>query len=122
WLKIGHIFNLLEKRTKVCPNSVCRCEKKLKIIENCEQCKNNIKCEAEYLIMCNDCLYEVLEGESANWSSGNLLIDEFIKKTQRSLYYTRYPERIPYNFYIRYSEWISYNFLTKIKYIGGGEF
>ncbi|CAG8502012.1 14871_t:CDS:2 [Racocetra fulgida] len=146
WLKIEHIFNLLEKRTKICPNSVCQCEKTLKIIENCEQCKNNIKCEAEYLIMCNDCLYEVLEGESDNWSSGNLQIDEFIRKAQRSLYctqylertpykfYIRYPERIPYNFYpeypkriqynfyTRYPEWIPYNFLTKIKYIGRGKF
>ncbi|CAG8685748.1 4601_t:CDS:2, partial [Racocetra persica] len=122
WLKIGHSFNLLEKRTRLCPNSVCQCEKKLKIIENCKRCKNNIKCEAEYLIICDDCLHEVLEREFANWSSGNLLIDEFIRKLQRSLYYTRYPERIPYNFYIRYPEWIPYNFLTKVKYIGRGEF
>ncbi|CAG8715778.1 5487_t:CDS:1, partial [Racocetra persica] len=117
WLKIGHSFNLLEKRTKLCPNSVCQCEKKLKIVENCDQCKNNIKCEAEYLIICDDCLHEVLERESANWSSGNLQIDEFIRKARQSLYYTRYPERIPYTFYTRYPEWIPYNCLTKIKHI-----
>ncbi|CAG8607620.1 354_t:CDS:2 [Racocetra persica] len=64
----------------------------------------------------------ILERESANWSSGNLQIDEFIRKAQQSLYYTRYHERIPYNFYIRYPEWISYNCLTKIKHIGRSEF
>ncbi|CAG8668487.1 5905_t:CDS:2, partial [Racocetra fulgida] len=85
--------------------------------------------------MCNDCLYEVLERESDYWSSGNLQIDEFIRKAQRllyqiaefirkaqrSLYYNRYPERISYNFYIRYPEWIPYNSLTKVN-IGRGEF
>ncbi|CAG8819068.1 22919_t:CDS:2, partial [Dentiscutata erythropus] len=52
-------------------------------IEGCIQCKNRVKCDIKAPLICSDCLHEVLEKEFANWSSGNLLIDEFIQKAQR---------------------------------------
>ncbi|CAG8797211.1 4201_t:CDS:2, partial [Cetraspora pellucida] len=97
------------KRITICPNSVCHCDEKLEVIEDCEHCKNNTKCEEEYMIICDDCLHEVLEREFVNWSSGNLQIDEFIRKAQQSLPYSRYPE------------WIPYNCFTEIKIIIRGE-
>ncbi|CAG8763768.1 22901_t:CDS:2, partial [Dentiscutata erythropus] len=71
---------------------------------------NNVKCDIEPPLICSDCLHEVLEKEFDNWSSGNLLIDEFIQKAQQSLSYIQYPE------------WIPYNFFTEIKRINRGEF
>ncbi|CAG8502073.1 11884_t:CDS:2, partial [Racocetra fulgida] len=105
-----HVLNLLEKRTKKCPNTICRCENKLENIEDCNKCINNARCKVEeFPIICNDCLHDVLEREFANWSSENLLIDKFIRRAQRSLSYIKYPE------------WIPYNFFTEIKYINKGE-
>ncbi|CAG8444836.1 13208_t:CDS:1 [Dentiscutata heterogama] len=105
-----HVRSLLEKRIEKCPNEICRCEKKLEVREYCENCKNRLKCDIEAPLICSDCLHEVLEREFNNWSSGNLLIDEFIQKAQQSLSYVRYPE------------WIPYSFFTEIKCIDRGEF
>ncbi|CAG8444975.1 4478_t:CDS:2 [Scutellospora calospora] len=108
--KTKHVRDLLKKRTKKCPNTVCRCEKRLEFIKNCEQCKYLTKCEVEAPLICNDCLHEVLEREFTNWTSGNLLVNKFIQKAQRSLSYIRYPE------------WILYSFFTGIECVKRGEF
>ncbi|CAG8702199.1 5765_t:CDS:2, partial [Cetraspora pellucida] len=50
-----------KKRIRICPSSLCQCEEKLGIIENCEQCKNNTNCGAECAIICDDCLHRVLK-------------------------------------------------------------
>ncbi|CAG8795763.1 81_t:CDS:1, partial [Racocetra fulgida] len=77
------------------------------IIEDCEKCKKNMRCDAKYPIICDNCLHEVLKIEFDNWTSGDSLIDELIRKAQLSLPYNRYPE------------WIPCDSFTEIQYIKG---
>ncbi|CAG8675267.1 15921_t:CDS:10, partial [Cetraspora pellucida] len=92
WLKTKHIFKHLEKRIRICPNSLCQCEENLGVIE----IVSNVKI--------------IQKREFANWSSENLQIDEFIRKAQQSLPYSQY------------FEWIPYSCFTEIKDISRGAF
>ncbi|RIB24808.1 hypothetical protein C2G38_607349 [Gigaspora rosea] len=113
-LKVSKICEKCKNRAKLEEKALLLCNdcfhELLKKREDCRICKNRPKCVEEAPLICNDCLHEVLESEFDNWSSGNVLIDEFIRNAQRKLSYIRYPE------------WIPYNFFTEIKCVNKGEF
>ncbi|CAB5367101.1 unnamed protein product [Rhizophagus irregularis] len=78
--------------------------------------KKNLKCEftqeciLELPHICDHCLHKTLRNKFSSWTSGNKLIDRFIRKTQLLSSYEQYPE------------WVLYSSLSEFKHIGEGGF
>jgi hypothetical protein len=83
-------------------NKVLYNEGEKRLCENCEQ-------ECLATLYCEHCLRKHLETKSSEWTSGNVDIDDLIKKCQSE---TLHPSMIV--------EWIPYNNLQKVDYLTKG--
>ncbi|RIB24806.1 hypothetical protein C2G38_2167586 [Gigaspora rosea] len=75
-----HVHSFLEKRSKNVLTQYVYVKKQSKVHENFEQCKNRVKCDIEAPLIYSNCLHVISVRKFDNWSSGNLLIDEFFQK------------------------------------------